>query len=236
MLTVVCWRWKPRPGYRSQYSGEVVRVLKNMVARHYPDPHRFVCVTDDASDLKGIETIPLWSDHAQLPHPHSHTHPSCYRRLRAFAPEMRDVFGERFVSLDLDCVIMGDLRPLWNRSEEFVGWGGTTNPPSSFNGSMFLMSAGARKMVWQTFNPDTSPTLAKRAGFYGSDQAWISYCLKGRNEARWSDADGVYSYRLHVWPVGGRLPGNATVVFFNGKKDPWSPDVRGLEWVQQHWR
>lgn len=234
MLTVVCWRWTPQAGYRSQYSGEVVRVLRNMVARHYPDPHRFVCVTDHARDLPDIETVPLWQDYHDVPHPHSHTHPSCYRRLKAFAPEMREVLGDRFVSVDLDCVILGDLRPLWNRPEEFVGWGGTTQPPSAFNGSMFLMTAGTRAQVWRDFDPARSPGLAKKAGFYGSDQAWISYSL-GNREARWSTDDGVYSYRVHIRPAG-EVPANAKVIFFNGKKDPWSPDIRGLEWVQSNWR
>jgi len=236
VLSVVCWRWKPFEGYRSQFGPEAINTLKRMVDRHYPDPHRFICCTDQPKGLDpDIEVVPIWRDHSDLPHPHSHTHPSCYRRLKAFAPEMREVFGPRFVSVDLDCVILGDLRPVWNRPEDFVGWGGTTNPPSAFNGSMWLMTAGARAKVWEQFDPRRSPALAKAAGFYGSDQAWISYCLGPAGEARWTPADGIYSYRIHVRPKG-LVPDNAKIVFFNGKHDPWSPDVRTLPWVQEHWR
>lgn len=233
-LTIVCWKWKPLEGYRSTYAPETVHVLRSMVARHYPDPHRFVCVTDDPEGLDGIETIPLWSDLSDLPHPHSHRHPSCYRRLKAFAPEMRSVFGERFVSVDLDCVILGDLRPLWNRPEPFVGLAGS-NDASTYNGSMFLMTAGARAQVWRDFNPAYSPFNAKKAGHYGSDQAWISLCL-GPDEPRWTTADGVYSFRLHIAREPGMpVPKDARVVFFNGKKDPWSPELRGLKWVEKNW-
>jgi hypothetical protein len=236
VLSIVCWKWKPFEGYRSHFGPESVNTLASMVRRNYPDPHRFICVTDSGKGLHpDIEVVPLWSDHAALPHPHSHTHPSCYRRLKAFAPEMRALFGPRFVSVDLDCVIVNDLRPLWNRTEPFVGWGGTTQPATSLNGSMFLMTAGVAPDVWRMFHPERSPQLAKRAGFYGSDQAWIGYCL-GATAARWSTEDGVYSYRLHVRPQGGVLPANATVVFFNGKQDPWSPGVRDLAWVREHYR
>lgn len=236
MLSVVCWRWQPVEGYRSTFGPETVNVLKRMVARHYKDPHRFICCTDDATGIDSdVEIVPIWSDHAGLPHPHNHTHPSCYRRLRAFAPEMREIFGPRFVSVDLDCVIVDDLRPLWNRPEDFVCWGGTTMPRTSFNGSMFLLTAGARASVWTDFNPVSSPATAKAAGYYGSDQAWISYCL-GTKGARWFAEDGVCSYRLHVAPNRGRLPNHARIVFFNGKLDPWHPDVQRLPWVQEHWR
>lgn len=236
MLSVVCWRWKPFNGYRSTYGPETVNTLRRMVARHYPEPHRFICVTDDPAGLDaGIEVVPLWNDHAELPHPSSHRHPSCYRRLKAFAPEIEEKFGKRFVSLDLDCVIVDDLRPLWNRKEEFIGWGGTTSPASALNGSMFLLKAGARAKVWKDFNPIYSPGLAKSAGFYGSDQAWMSYCLNGK-EARWTTEDGVYSYRMHVAPKKGRLPDNARVVFFNGKIDPWSEGPRDLPWIKEHYR
>lgn len=235
MLSVVTWRWKPIEGYRSTFAPETVNVLRRMVARHYPDPHRFICCTDDPRGLDAdIEIVPLWDDHAMVPHPSSPMQPSCYRRLKAFAPEMREIFGPRFVSMDLDCVITGDLRPLWNRPEEFVGLAGT-QPPTTFNGSMLLMTAGARARVWNEFHPVYSPKNARRAGHYGSDQAWISYIL-GPDEARWTPADGVYTYRLHVAPREGRLPEDARIVFFSGKKDPWSADVRELDWVQQHWQ
>lgn len=235
MLSVVCWRWAPFKGYRSTYSPETVHTLAAMVRRHYPDPHRFICCTDDPTGIDpSIEIVPIWNDLATVPHPTSPTHPSCYRRLKAFSKEARDWFGKRFVSVDLDCVIMGDLRPLWNRPEDFVGLAGT-QPPTRYNGSMFLLTAGARRGVWEDFNPKYSPGLAKAQGFYGSDQAWLSYKL-GPDEATWTVKDGIYSYRLHVQPLDGQLPPDARVVVFNGKRDPWSPDAAKLGWVRAHYR
>lgn len=238
MLSVVTFKWKPFPGYRSTFGPENVNVLRLMVARHYPDPHRFICVTDDARGLDpAIEVVPIWRDHADLKHPTNPMQPSCYRRLKVFAPEMGEVLGKRIVCIDLDCVIVGDLRPLWNRREEFVGLAGMASPTTTYNGSMFLLTAGARPRVWTDFNPPYSQKNARAAGHYGSDQAWLSYIL-GPKEARWTTADGILSYRLHVAPSPqcGRLPKGARVVVFNGKKDPWSPEVRQYDWVQQHYR
>jgi hypothetical protein len=235
-LTVVCWRWQPMEGYRSTFGPETVNVLRRMVARHYPHPHRFVCVTDDVEGLDpAIDIVPLWNDYADLPSPAGGKNPSCYRRLRAFAPDIGDVFGPRFVSLDLDCVIVGDLTPLWDRPEDFVIWG-DTNPSTFYNGSMFLMTAGARARVWTEFNPARSPQLAKAAGHFGSDQGWISYCL-GPHEAKWSRADGVYSYRNDLAPNGAsNLPADARITLWHGSVDPWTPNGQRLGWVREHYR
>lgn len=238
MLTVVAWKWKPAPGYRSTFGPETVNTLKRMVARHYQYPHRFVCVTDQPDGIDAdIETLPLWPEYADLPNPHDGPsrgkNPSCYRRLRAFHPEIGSVFGDRFVSLDLDVVITGDLAPLWNRPDDFVIWGDTNPLPGShYNGSMFLMTAGARPQVWERFDPIYSPREAKAAGCFGSDQGWISYCL-GAGQSRWSTADGVYSFRNHIAPNRGALPPDARIVLFHGRVDPWHAEAQQLPWVRE---
>ncbi len=238
-LTVVCWRWAPLQGYRSTFSPATVRVLRNMVARHYAAPHRFVCVTDKPAEIdRDIETIPLWNDFAAVPSPHGGKNPSCYRRLRLFHPEAAAVFGERFVSLDLDTVILDDVRPLWDRAEDFVAWGDTNPKPGShYNGSMLLIRAGSRSQVWKRFDPKVSPTKALQAGCYGSDQGWISYCL-GPGEKRWTKADGVYSFRNDIKTRPKQdVPANARMVMFHGSFDPWTPYIQmRFPWIKEHWQ
>lgn len=236
MLSVVTYKWRPAPGYRSTYGPETVNTLRRMVARHYPQPHRFVCVTDDADGIDtGIDIVPLWSDHAGIPSPHGGKNPSCYRRLKAFAPEIAEVFGPRFVSLDLDVVIVGDLAPLWDRPDPFVIWGDTNPQPGShYNGSMVLMTAGVRRQVWDRFDPLRSPRDAKAAGCWGSDQGWISYCL-GAGEPRWTTADGVYSFRNHLANGREPLPADARLVLFHGRIDPWSPEAHTIPWVKRYY-
>ncbi len=236
--SVVCWRWKPQVGYRSEYPPKTVNVLKAMVDRWYPHPHRFLCVTDDPDGIDpSVEIVPAWNDFAHLQSPHGKRNPACYRRLRMFHPEIESVFGNRFVSLDLDVVMTGDLSPLWNRTEDVVMYGDTNPQPRSFyNGSMVLLRAGSRPQVWDRFQPDRSPEEALRAGAWGSDQGHISHIL-GPGEAKWSKADGVYSLRNDFEQTRRRtLPADAKVIVCHGRHDPWSAYAQDTyPWIRQHW-
>lgn len=238
MLDIVSWLWKPHEGFRSGFSVENANILQRMIARHYPHPHRFSCITDQTEGFNpDVRVIPLWDDHSKRASMYGPDRPSCYRRLKAFSPEMRDIIGPRFVSVDLDVVITGDLSPVFNRTEDFIIWGpdGRRTP---YNGSMWMMNAGARAQVWEKFeaNPERAVARARGAGFFGTDQAWMCYSL-GPLEKRWRAEDGVYSYRMHLKENGGTLPKDARVVFFEGNYDPWSKVIQNLcPWVVDHYR
>jgi hypothetical protein len=236
VLTVVTFKWKAPPGYRSTFTGKQVDTLRRMVKRNFPHPHRFVCITDDASSITepDVEIFELWPDLGNIANPSGRKNPSCYRRLRVFAKNAGEWLGERFVVLDLDVVITGDLSPLWLRSDPFIIWKSQT-AGNFYNGSMFMLDAGARPRVWEDFDPVISPRLTKQAHLYGSDQAWIAYALGGR-ESTWGPEDGVYSMRNNVAPGGGKLPENARIVFFHGRGDPWEPAQQKLPWVAKNYR
>jgi hypothetical protein len=235
VLTIVTFLWKPPNGYRSKFGPDQVDTLARMVRRHYPDPHRFVCVTDDPRGIKDgkVELFELWGDLATVRNPSGSKNPSCYRRLRLFAKDAGDWLGPRFVCLDLDCVVVGDLRPLWDRTDEFIIWKGTT-AGNFYNGSMFMLEAGARSQVWRDFDPVNSPLETKAARLYGSDQAWIAYKLGG-GESTWTAEDGVYSFRNEL-RAARELPPGARIVFFHGKGDPWEDELQRVPWVKRHYR
>lgn len=239
LQSVVCYRWRPQHAdHRFVFGAETVNTLKAMVRRFYTRPVRFICCTDDPSGLDpDVEVVPIWDDYANLPSPHGKRNPSCYRRLKGFSAEMASVFGQRFVTVDLDCVATGDLRTIFDRPEEFVAYGDTNPQPHSYyNGSLMLMTAGCRSQVWERFDPIRSPDEAYRAGCYGSDQAIISHCL-GPNEAKFMRSDGVYSFRNDFVLKSVRaLPENARLVIFHGRLKPWMPEVTDrYPWVRQHW-
>lgn len=232
---VVCFKWRSRFPYRTTFLPETVNVLRRMVARRYPHPHEFICVTDDAEGLDAeIRVVPLWDEFADVPSPNGQTRPSCYRRLKVFSREMASVLGQRFVVIDLDVVFTGDVTSLWHRREDFVIYG-DTHPTTPYNGSMFLLRAGARAQVYETFDPKRSPATTHQAGMFGSDQAWISFCL-GAGESKWGRRDGVYSFRNHVQPTGA-LPADARMVVFHGRCKPWDDDVQQRHpWVSECWQ
>lgn len=234
MITVVCWLWKPLTRYRSQFNQTHVNTLYRMVARHYDKPFDFVCITDCVDGfLPGVRIVPVWDDHAGLRSLHGPLQPSCYRRLRIFDPAVAATIAPRFISIDLDVVITGDLKPIFDREEDFVIWAWPFNR-TLYNGTMWMMNADARPQVWTEFDPVKSPLAAKHAGFAGSDQAWMNYIL-GPNEATWTaEKDGVHGFR--TFRHTGKLPKGARLVSFHGLRKPWEEHVRRTHpWVTDYY-
>lgn len=235
MLDIVTFKWKPKEWYRSTFTGVHVNNLAAMIRRDYQKPHRFSCITDDPTgiDESKVRIIPLWDDFKNVPSAYGGRNPSCYRRLKLFSPKMKEIIGERFVSMDLDMVTTGDLIPIFDRREDIVLIKSATPPPRyRYNGSMLLMTAGVRQFIWDEFDPIKSPRETKLKQFFGSDQAWLSMKLK-KDEAMWDQSDGVYSYRMHLFPKGSKLPENAKVVAFHGEHDPWGAHAQQIDWVRR---
>src|SRR5690606_19229086 len=114
---------------------------------------------------------------------------------------------------DIDCVILGDLSILIDRDEDFVGW-----KPSSIwgqqvvrlAGGTWLLRTGTRTSVYDEFVGPESIAEAFNAGYGGSDQAWISYCLADE-AASWET--GLGSMRDN----GNPAP-DAVIMHFNGPR------------------
>ena len=74
---------------------------------------------------------------------------------------------ERILAIDLDMVLTGDISPIVQRAEPVVVL--TTDQPNiPVNGSLVLVTPGAAEEVWSSFDPATSPTLARRSACHGS--------------------------------------------------------------------
>lgn len=225
-LTILTWWWS-QPGGRTTYTKDHVLVWRDMIRRNLSMPHRLACVTDLVDEIEGVEIIAppgdftdvrigTWADHM----------PQCLRRIALFRPDAAEIFGRRFVSMDLDCVVSGPLDPLFERPDDFVMYRGvTTERP--YNGSMVMMTAGARPQVYERFTPEGAADAGRR--YLGSDQAWISHVL-GVGEATWSVQDGV-----HAW--GSRWnAGDPRITFFLTKDKSWDFVAQGERFVEEHYR
>jgi hypothetical protein len=150
---------------------------------------------------------------------------------------MLEVIGPRFVSIDLDVVIVDDITPLFdNAAADFMIWR-HRHRNTHYNPTLFEMNAGARAKVFTEFNPRASPLLAKKAGFNGSDMAWISYIL-GPNESGWTADDGVVAFRTDIMKRRDKsVPDGARLISFHGSNDPWSEySLRVAPWIEEHYR
>jgi hypothetical protein len=200
---------------RTVYTARHVNIWASMVSRNLAMPHKLACVTNMSEgidprvriitppgDFEGVQTA-RWAN----------GRPSCYRRLAMFRRDAASIFGDRFVSMDLDVVVGGQLDPLFDRDDDLVIFKGTaSNRP--YNGSMILLRAGCRPQVYEQFSE--AGAIAAGEKFTGSDQAWLAHIL-GDGEATWDEVDGVCWYRPRKsWRPAPRL------LFFPGSLKPWT--------------
>ena len=241
MLQVVLWKWE-QPGANRVYLPEHVNVMCSMLRRNLVNqPHRIVCVTDDASGITECETAPLWDDVNDLPNATGRHLPSCYRRLKLFDRATQKSIGidkgDRIMGIDLDALITGDLRPVVRTEGEFVGWHlMRSDKKFVFNGSLQMFTAGKLQEIWSEFDPATSPKEAYHAGFKGSDQSWLSYKLCDRPGATGLVYPIVSSYPLQN-RIMGELKHATRIIFFHGSQKPWDPQARlNSRWIDRYWR
>ncbi len=224
MLTVVTYFWAGR-----RYQPEHVQQLAESVAQWLPVPHRFVCVTNNR--VRGIET---------MPNPAPKFTGRCYRRLWLFSPDAKRL-GDRILHLDLDVVICGALTPLVQRPAPFTIYraGSIAKQGYSLNPSVFILDTGTQTDIWSTFvkRPSQVSALANAAGFWGSDQAVISYLRKDSDVDTIGDADGVVSFRRVRSEHLTEPPAGARIVSFHGKRTPFEAEVQAAHpWIHAAWQ
>lgn len=218
MLNVICWKWD---GTRS-YDPEHVNVLHYSVRKHCPADMRFWCITDNPEGLhKDILTydINLIDRRDILPGEHGNT---CVK-LWAFSAEAAQAIGGRIMVLDIDAIVCGDLGRLLKRKEDFVGWRDTHKfGHCRYQGGLYLMTAGTRAHVWDTFGGHESRLEARAQGYSGNEQAWMSYIMG--KEAYFTRADGIWKQNAY----DRAKPRDAVVIQYNGiGKKPWQPERAG---------
>lgn len=229
-LTVLAWYWN-QPGGRITYKPEHVSIWADMVRRNLKMPHRIACVTDIPEGIdKSIKIIPPPRDFEGITIPSwGPQKPQCLRRIAMFSRKAGRIFGDRFVCMDLDCVISDQLDPLFETDAEFKMFRGTT-VGRPYNGSMMLIKAGSRPQVYERFSAHEAAEAGRK--FVGSDQAWISHVL-GPKEQTWGPEDGVRWWdRQKVERLGP-----TRLMFFPGYLKPWHLVENGIDdWSAKHYR
>lgn len=230
-LCIFSWLWS-QPQCRTTYDANTVNVWAAMVRRHLTIPHRLACVTDIPAGIDpSIEIItpPGCFEKVRIP-TWGPRRPQCLRRLAMFRPDAANIFGERFVSMDLDCVIGGNLDSLFDHDDDFRMFKGT-GVKRPYNGSLIQMTAGARPKVYTEFTEERAAEAGRE--FVGSDQAWISYIL-GWGERTWDEADGVTWYQTSQC----RQMPTCRLMFFPGPLKPWmlAGPMPQDRWITEHYR
>ena len=195
MIAVACYLWKGSRDFRPEH----VDALARMVRAHLPIAHRFVCVTDYPQQAFSTEVtaaeIPAIAMKLLLhANPCGDKFPVSYPRLWTFSEQAR-ALGDLVLLLDVDCMVLRSMLPLFAIDADFVGWRVRPAPgnPRRFGGGTWLLRTGTRVHVWDEFiaNPEAAIARAAASGYLGSDQAWISYKLS-ETEREWPEPSGIY--------------------------------------------
>lgn len=233
MISVVVWRWG------TKYPVGHVLKMQSMLRRHLTLPHRLVCITDKPQELPA-DITPIKLPKA-IPGDHK-----CLRRMWLYSPKAA-VCGERLLQIDLDVVLIGNIDAIVDRPEDFVIWKSDSNTIHkwAYNATLMLITPGAKADVWARFsaNPARIMAEADADGWWAkvnSDQAAACYLMKDQPIATWTQADGIYAYRVFAGKHGERgavLPADAKIVSFHGPRDPAIPDLQQKSpWIREHWR
>lgn len=196
MLTVVCIK------VGTKYNADYVNKLQNMVSRHLTIPHDFICITDDHVDVNCKCILPELND-------------GWWTKLTLFKKDPYGIEG-KILFLDLDIVIRENIDCFAQYQSDFIIIKDWLMP--MFNSSVFLLEAGTRSKVWESYikDPETAKVYAK-----GGDQHWITLHAKGET---WPD-DWIKSYKVNNFKEEGKI------VVFHGNPKPHKCD----SWVKDQW-
>lgn len=244
-IRVVTWLWQDA-SKPALFGPEHVNKLHRGLKRHLHRRFDFTVITDhdDLADFDaGVQVYPMIYDHADM----RAGNRSCFRRLRLLEAETSLRFGDRIAQLDLDAVIVGDVTPLFDRTEPLLMHNqGRPGSRAIWNPSVMLMDAGVLDGCWREFNAAPTETwqAAKRAGWSCSDMSVLNHWISRRplvddaRPATWTAEEGMLAFWRDLPKQAQQrdLPVGARMVLFYGMQNPHDPAVmQRCPWIAEHW-
>lgn len=204
----------------TKYSSEYVYKLRDMVARHLRTPHRFICLTDDAAALSGIECVHITEDL-----------PGWWGKMKLFSTQWRQ--DEKVIYLDLDMVVCGNLAPLaalevdFAICESFTRAAGNKQWPCIYGSCCMVLGSKLGVYIWEVFSRNKVALMAA-AGNYG-DQMALQHIRP--------DATILQDVLPEEFFLGYRnlthyKPAGCSIVVFAGANKPHNCNE---QWIEKEW-
>ena len=212
-LTVVC----VKAGMK--FGPEYVNRLHLAVKRYLTQPHRFACLTENASGIDAeIQILPL--EHPDLV--------GWWHKLTLFKPPA-GLEDSRLLFLDLDKVIIGNIDFLAEYDGPFAILRDFYRP-KGYGSAIMSIAPGFGRHIWERFSSDPRHWMAA----YSGDQEFIESC--GVIADLWQDLypKKIVSYKAHCQVMSDEIPGGASIVCFHGEPRPHEAAARTL-WVKTFW-
>ncbi len=251
-VSIVCMKWG------NKYGPEYVNRMYNMIKRNITRPFRLVCYTDSS---KGI--IPEVEIHKLPPFsPYNGSIMSAYRKKTMCRADLEGFDkGDRFLFLDLDVVIMGNIDDMFDYEpdKDFVicyNW--TRGNGKIGNSSVTMMRVGPLQYIIDDLEKDFDKY---RAQYKTASQEYMSAKVieKYGKLTFWPD-EWCKSFQLHsMAPKWQRLfkapippPQGTKILIFHGAVNPpdaikglwpgkvpfwkkWYKTVKPAPWLAEYW-
>ena len=242
---IVTLKWGDR--YDADYVNKLLRASK----RNLKGDFRFVCFTDDASDIDpAIETFPI--PDIDIPERQIGTG---WRKLCLFRDDLP--LEGLCLFFDLDIVITGPLDDYFTYKTDniaiihnWVHWRKSIfeKRPEIGNSSVFRWRANKHAHVVEQYLSEKDWAL----NTFSPPQSYLSHCIR-EHMIYWPEG-WVKSFKRHCRPTfplnfikEPKLPRDASIIAFHGKPDP-DEALAGYKgnkihhrslptkWIQKHWK
>jgi hypothetical protein len=238
---VLCMKWG------TKYGPEYVNRLYAMVRRNLTGDFRFVCLTDDASGLRGeVEHYPIPS--LSLP---KGAPERGWNKLTTFSPNLPADLTGNALFLDLDVVIVGGLDVFFEQTGGFLIIRDWKRRPGRITGnsSVYRFRLGAHGAIFEYFRLNHEDIRRR----FRNEQEFLSWFLAAAKQLRYWPVEWCRSYKYHcipIWPTSywrdPVIPKGSRILIFHGTANP--PDARAgnmrgnwrysrpAKWVDDYWR
>jgi len=245
---VLCMKWG------SKYGPEYVNRLYGMVRRNLAGEFRFICLTDDATDIRSeVQCLPIPPLNLQLA---PGQRDGAWKKLTTFDAAFWAQHGLRgsALFLDVDIVIVGGLDVFFTQPGEFLiirdyprWWRFGTRITG--NSSVYRFELGAHADVLEYFRTHINAVQAE----HRNEQTFLSRFLHRQGQLTYWPQSWCPSFKYHSiapWPANywqpPRIPEGARILIFHGECNP--PDalagrrnrhlgfIQPAPWVAEHWR
>ena len=247
--TIVTFKWEanintPLPSRNPeeisniQYDCDYINNHYNNIGNVLKSDFKYICVTDNSKGITAeIDIIPIWDYLAE--------YGGCLRRLYYFSEKAKELFGEKFLTFDLDVIWVKDFSYLFEIEADFVILR-SKNPEVLKSGKHYrihpgngIISPGKYTKVWEDIQEDTLKKMTtSREYFTGTDQSWFNYHYMTTKpdlniEFLTVETDGFYeTYNLKN---PKKLPSDAICILFTGPRDPYQKNMRKqFSWIKEY--
>ncbi len=199
-LTVACVHVRPK------YSPDYVDLLQDAVARHLPQPYRFVCITDQPRTVMGRHNHrvggKLW--------------PGWWSKMHLFDPE---ILRGRVIYLDLDTLVLDSLIPLVALPPGFYMLRDFLVPERYGSGVMVIDGGSSEcKSLYNYWKSNPRAHISQH--LVHGDQEFIARHYPGEIRRLQEYVSGIVSVRVDCSRGESGPPARSRLVCFHGQQKP----------------